>query len=227
MLIGTAALTVAGPEPASGFPPYHLTDAETADPGALEARLGLARLARHGHDWSYASPLLRLNLGLPAELEGISEFEYDARDARVGDAAVGIKWAPVDGPIRFGNEALALLPVDGEGSAGGELSMLVTIGRSDLCLHMNVGAFHDGRPTPSETGWKGGVLGEAGIGSFRPGAEVFFRQDRSEPVQVTAGPGVVFDAGSFDMRVGVEVGLTDRAPDVAASFWVTTKVQVW
>jgi hypothetical protein len=38
------------------------------------------------------------------------------------------------------------------------------------------------------------------------------------------GPGVIIDLGRFDFRTAVHLGLTDSAPDVQTSFWITTKI---
>lgn len=78
-----------------GFPPYRSTDAETADPWTLEGRLGLFRIERERRENTYASPLLRFNLGLPGNREFVSEFEYRPDEGKAADAAVGFKWIPL------------------------------------------------------------------------------------------------------------------------------------
>ena len=83
---------------AVAFPPYRSTDADTAEPGKLEVRLGLLRVEREDDDNAYSSPLLRTNLGLPKKLELITEFEFRADEGRFGDGAAGLKWAPVGAP---------------------------------------------------------------------------------------------------------------------------------
>ncbi len=57
---------------AVAFPPYRSTDADTAEPGQLEVRLGLLGVEREDDDNAYSSPLLRANLGLPRHLELIT-----------------------------------------------------------------------------------------------------------------------------------------------------------
>ncbi len=63
------------PPPASAFPPYRTTDADTADPYTLELRVGLIKANQKDGDTEVAAPLLRANFGLPNKFELISEFE--------------------------------------------------------------------------------------------------------------------------------------------------------
>src|SRR5687768_4696051 len=111
LFLGTSA-------PLHAFPPYRTTDADTADPWAIEARLGLLRLKRDEGENLYSAPLLRLNLGLPRELEVISELEVRPGRGGVHDAAIGVKWVPTRGRWRVGNETLLLIPVSDTGGAG-------------------------------------------------------------------------------------------------------------
>jgi hypothetical protein len=66
--------------PAVAFPPYRSTDAEIAEVGELEVRVGLGRLERESADNEYASPLARVNLGLWPDLELVSEFPTATRE---------------------------------------------------------------------------------------------------------------------------------------------------
>ena len=223
----TAALVLSAlliPSLARAFPPYRLTDAETADPWVLEGRLGLFRIKRESSDTGYSSPLLRMNLGIPHNLEIVSEFEYRADEGEVADAALGFKWVPLMRSLSVGMEVLALLPVTAEpGGAGVESSLLATYRAGALRLHANAVGFYDGRPEESEAGWKGGIITEWKLNRVRPGVEIFAKQVSSEPVEVLAGPGIIFDVGPFDPRSGVHVGLTDDAPDLVVSLWITSK----
>lgn len=215
-------LTVLGAAPAWAFPPYRSTDAETADPWTLEARLGLIRLKHDAGENEYASPLLRVNFGFPYRIELVSELEYLPEEHRVGDAALGFKWIPLMEAASAGVEVLALLPVSGEGGAGVESSLLATYRAGDLFrTHVNVTGFYDARPSPAEWGWKAGVIGEFRVGAFRPGLEVFAKRTFGEPLQVLAGPGLIVKLGPVDVRSGVHFGLTPKAADVTASLWVT------
>jgi hypothetical protein len=209
---------------ASAFPPYRSTDAETADPWTLEARLGLVRVVRDGDANEYTSPLLRVNLGLPSNIELVSEFEYRADEGRVGDAAMGFKWVPFMSALSLGIETLALLPVSQDGGAGVESNLLATWRHRALRVHVNAGGFHDDRPADAETGWKAGTIVELRLDRFRPGVEVFGKQEVGEPAQVLLGPGVIVDFGAFDVRAGLHVGLTDEAPDLVPNLWITTKL---
>lgn len=208
--------------PAWAFPPYRSTDAETADPWTLEGRLGLIRLKHDAGENEYASPLLRVNFGLPHRIELVSEFEYLPEAGRVGDAALGFKWIPLMETASLGVEALALLPVSDERGAGVESSLLATYRVGELFrTHVNLAGFYDARPSPAEWGWKAGAIGELRVGVFRPGAEIFAKRVFGEPVQMLAGPGLGVTLGPVDIRSGVHLGLTSEAADVTASLWVT------
>ncbi len=213
---------------AVAFPPYRSTDADTAEPGKLEVRLGLLRVEREDDDNAYSSPLLRTNLGLPKNLELITEFEFRADEGRFGDGAAGLKWVPVRSSWSFGVETLALLPVSSEHSGSGvESQLLATFRRKDFLIHINAGGFYDARPSETEHGWRASTLSELQIGRFRPGLEVFAKQVHSEPVQVQLGAGVIAQLGSIDVRTGVHAGLASQAPDFVASLWVTWKWALW
>jgi hypothetical protein len=210
--------------PALAFPPYRSTDAETADPWNLEGRLGLLRYTRDEGENSYASPLLRINFGLPNRVELTGELEYLPADGRLGDAAAGLKWVPYFHDLSLGIEALALLPVSSEGGAGVESQLLATQRWKPAQVHLNAGGFYDARPNPIEKGWRGGVLGELDIDPFRPGVEFFARQVLTAPVAVQAGAGIIVELGPIDLRTGAHAGLTEAAPDFVASFWIAGKL---
>jgi hypothetical protein len=225
---GTALLVVAVlalSSPAEGFPPYRSTDAETAEPWTLEGRLGLLRFRRDGGENAYSSPLLRLNLGLPRRIELISELEYEPEHG-LADAAVGFKWVPVMKRTSVGIEAVALLPTSVAGGTGIEANLLVTDRHGPLRFHFNLGAFADGRPDPSDHGWKTSVLVERDMRSWRPGIEVFVRHIGSEPLQILVGPGAIIRAGKADVRLGIHIGLTDAAADLITDTWVAAKRRV-
>ena len=210
------------------FPPYRSTDADTADPGALEVRLGLVRIAREDQDNTYESPLLRINLGLSRAFELVSEFAYLPEEERVADAAVGFKWVPIRRSFSVGVETLALLPVSSDDDGVGvESQLLATFGKNPLRLHLNAGGFYDARSADIESGWRASSLAEYDWGRFRPGLEIFAKQVRSEPVRVEAGPGIIIQVGAIDLRTALHLGLTREAPDLIASFWVSWKWPIW
>jgi hypothetical protein len=215
LLTGTHALA---------FPPYRSTDAETADPFHLEGRLGLVRYERDAGDSTFTSPLLRVNFGLPKRIELTTEFEYLPVEGEVGDAAAGLKWVPYFERLSLGIEALALLPVSSAGGAGVESQLLATQRWDSFQLHLNLGGFYDARPAPIEKGWRGGLLGEAKLGRFRPGAELFAKQVTWEAVVAQAGLGLIVSLGPIDLRSGVHVGLTQAAPDFVTSLWIAGKL---
>jgi hypothetical protein len=218
-------LACTAPRPSWAFPPYRSTDADTADPWVFEARLGLLRVQRERSETAYSSPLWRGNLGLPHKTEIVTEFEFRADEAEAADAAIGLKWVPLFGAFSLGIETLALLPVAPDTRNAGVESQLVTTVRSgELLLHLNGGGFYDARPAEPEAGWRSSVLAELQVGRrFRPGFEVFGKQVEDAPVQVSAGPGVIADAGLAELRVGLEAGITDEAPDLRFNVWIARK----
>jgi hypothetical protein len=216
--------TLSGAARARAFPPYRSTDAETADPWTLEGRLGLVRFARNDGENEYASPLVRINFGLPQRVELTGEFEYLPVEGEVGDAAAGLKWVPYFHALSLGIEVLALLPVSSAGGIGVESQLLATQRLDPVQVHLNVGGFYDARPEPSEKGWRAGLLGELVVGRFHPGLELFAKQVLSEPVAAQAGAGLIVKLGPIDLRTGAHVGLTEAAPDLVVSFWVASKL---
>ena len=222
-LIPTALLLFAISPPVFAFPPYRSTDADTADPWTLEARLGLLRLRRDDGEHLYSSPLLRLNLGVPHGFELISELEIRPGHGGLTDAAVGGKWVPLRGRWSAGNETLLLLPVSDTGGAGVESQIVLTYrdnGRG-VRVHVNAGGFYDGRPEPTEKGWRASTLAELRRGRYRPGLEVFARKTGAAPVEVLAGPGVIIAIGRMDVRLGLHLALTRSAPDVVLDLWAS------
>lgn len=228
LALGVCSFAALGAGNAWGFPPYRSTDAGTAAPGNLEVRLGLLGVERMDGDTAYGSPLLRMNLGLPKNLELISEFEFRADQGRFSDGALGFKWVPFRGSWSFGLETLVLLPVGAKQKGSGvESQLLATFQRKNLQLHLNAGGFYDARRNNNQRGWRAGSLGEIQMGRFRPGLELFAKQVLSENVQVQAGAGVIVDFGLFDVRTGVHAGLTRAAPDFTTSLWLTIRWPLW
>jgi hypothetical protein len=215
-------------EEAGAFPPYRSTDADTAEEGLLELRVGLVRVEHEDDKSAYASPLLRANLGVTKNAEFISEFEYSADRGRFSDGAVGLKWVPFRGFSSLGVETLVFVPVSSDQNGSGVESQLVaTFGRKDIQLHLNAGGFYDARASDDEAGWRASTLSELQWGRFRPGLELFAKQVHSERVEVQAGVGLIVDVGPVVLRAGVHAGLTSEAPDIAASLWVTWKWSLW
>jgi hypothetical protein len=222
--LGAGALVMLGAARAAAFPPYRSTDAETADPFVLEGRLGLIRYERDEAENTYTSPLLRVNFGLPKRIELTTEFEYLPVEGQVGDAAAGLKWVPYFERFSLGIEALALLPVSSAGGAGVESQLLATQRFDPFQLHLNLGGFYDSRPDPIEKGWRASLLGEAKLGRFRPGAELFAKQVAWEPVVAQAGLGIIVSLGPIDLRTAAHFGLTTAAPDFTTSLWIAGKL---
>ena len=206
--------------PARGFPPYRSTDADVAAPWTLEARVGLVRLTREAGENSFTTPLLRLNLGIPAGFEAVSEFEYSATEAHIEDAAVGLKWVPFRARFSFGTEVLALLPISSEGGAGTQALLLASYRESPLRINLNGGGLYDTRPVEDELGWRASLLSELELGRVRPGIELFTARVNDESVHVAMGAGAILDLDLVDVRAGVHLGITEAAPDLRASLWV-------
>ena len=225
-LLVASAISWAGA--AWAVPPYRTTDADVADPGVAELRLGLVQVEREHSENDYFSPLVHANLGLGHDLEIVSELEYSQDEDRVSDAAVGLKWARLESSLGIGVETLALLPVTAsEDGLGVEAQLLATLRRGPFSVHLNAGGFYDGRPAPSERGGRASLLGEVRWGRLRPGLELFAKKVSGEPTVVQLGPGVIIDAGRFDIRAAVHGGLTREAPDLVLSLWVTWDLAVW
>ncbi len=224
--IAAAVIVFAFIRPAAAFPPYRSTDADTAAPWTLEARLGLLRLERESSETSYESPLFRGNVGLPHRAEVVTEFAHDAETGD-RDLAAGLKWVPCFGTVSTGIETLALLPTPGTSGMGVESQLLASLWRDPLRLHMNAGGFYDPRPAETEHGWRTSILGELKLDRFRPGFEIFAKGIDSEKPTWIAGPGLITDFGSFDVRLGFHAGLNREAPDFTTSLWVTTAIPLF
>jgi hypothetical protein len=222
LLIG-AALASCSIE-AKAFPPYHTTDADTAEPWVLETRLGLLRATRDEGETEVAAPLVRLNLGLPHHLELTTEAEYAPSERRLGDAAAGAKWIPFFGKLAVGTEVLALLPFSDAGGIGIEAQALVSYRPGPFRLHLNAGGFSDGRVDPIERGFRASTLTELDLGPARPGLDLFVKRSADQPTQVLAGLGSIADLGSFDIRLGVHAGLTDASPDLTVDLWLSAEI---
>jgi hypothetical protein len=223
------SLAIAGlASAAQAFPPYRSTDAETAPPGVLETRLGLLRVERADHESRYTSPLLRVNLGLVPGLEAVSELEYDVEAGRLGDGALGLKWALPRKPLAFGTELLVLVPVSSQQSGlGVEWQLLATYRRAPFRLHANAGGSHDPRSGDIERAWRASLLAEWERGPARFGAELFAKQVEGERADVRLGPGVIWSLGPCDVRAALHAGLTSRAPDLVANLWISKDWTLW
>jgi hypothetical protein len=226
-IMATVAMIAISPQASSAFPPYHLSDADTADPWWLEWRAGFLRLTRDVGENTWAPGAnLRLNLGLPGQMEFVSEFEYAPGDGKYSDAAAGLKWAAGGERASFGVEAQALLPNPGVSGIGVEAVFMMTVRWDDTQAHFNAGGLYSERGKNVERGWEGGAIVEKKTGSLRPGVELFARQTNSEPVQVSIGAGLIISFGLLDIRLGAGAGLTEAAPDFSASLWISGKFPV-
>jgi hypothetical protein len=226
--LGTAvALGASGG--ANAFPPYRSTDAETAEARHIELRLGLGDFEREHGSTEVISPLLNANVGLPHGFELNSEFEYAPRSHRLADGALGAKWAaPVTEAVSGGVEALALVPVNRASSGVGvEAQVLATLRRKDRFLHLNAGGFHDPRGGSEDSGWRASALLEIPRGRSRIGFELSALGSNRNRRDVRAALGVIHALKRFDIRSGVQVGLTSGAPDVSASLWLSTSFRAW
>lgn len=225
-VLGAALASAA--TPALAFPPYRSADAFPPTPYELGVRVGLARLQRDKGQTHVAAPLLRMALGLPKGFEVISQLEYAPRRNAIGDGALGGRWATLVTPrVGAGVESLALLPV-GPGSAGiGAETLFVASVRGDgYRLHLNAGGFHDPRFGPAATGWRASALGEIVRDDLRVGLEIFGKDSDRGEADLRAGAGLIRKIGQFDVRGAVHLGLSQAAPDVTTSVWITTSFPV-
>lgn len=218
------AAVACAPAPAAAFPPYRSADGIPATPYEWGVRAGLGRLVRDDGRSTVTAPLIRSSLGLPDGFEVIAQLEYVPQANRLGDGALGGKWATmISDDLGVGVETFALLPVrPGSGGVGAETLFAATWRGDGLRLHLNAGGFHDPRFGPARSGWRASALAEAAHDRTRVGVELFARDHNRGRPDVQAGAGVIYDLGRFDVRTAVHLGLTPAAPDVVASLWVTT-----
>jgi hypothetical protein len=200
-----AAFTTLTAGQATAFPPYRSTDAAPAEPWELEPRLGLLMVEREAGENEWTAPLFRVNLGFPGDFEAITEAELKPDSGELSDAAVGVKWIPLRRSFALGVEMLVLPPLPSRPGAGVEATTVASIFAQPMRLHVN-------------------LLGEVETGPLRPGLEIAMKTVRGEPSQIAAGGGAILNLGAIDLRAGVHLGLTADAPDIRASFWVTSKL---
>jgi hypothetical protein len=207
---------------ACAFPPYRSTDAETAGADAVELRLGLLRIQRRDGQSNRLTPLSRLNVGVGDHYEIISEFEYAPDDHQLDEGALGFKWANLDGTLGFGVETLVLLPVQSDqGGAGVESQFLTTLKHENWRVHFNAGAFYDPRRHDTVRGWRGSVLAEFPRERWRPGVEFLTRRAHGGSTRSQLGFGAITQLERVEIRTGVHVGLSDAAPDIEGSVWLS------
>jgi hypothetical protein len=212
---------------AEAFPPYRSTDADTAGAGMLEVRLGLLQFQQPGSTSEDSALLSRINLGLGAHYEITSEMAYSLDDRRFGEGALGFKWARLNDGFGIGVETLALLPVNSTLSGAGiESQFLATVQRERWQVHMNAGGVYDPRSGQTEKSWRASILAEFPRGRLQPGLELFAIRTRPEATRVQAGIGIIAQFRRIEVRSGLHVGLSDTAPDVAVSFWLSWKWRV-
>ena len=217
-----ALLVITLPGAAHAFPPYRSTDAETAGADVVELRLGLLRIQRSDGESNRLTPLSRLNIGMGDHYEIINELEYSPDDHRLDEGALGFKWANLDGTLGFGVETLALLPVQSDqGGAGIESQFLTTLKHDEWRLHFNAGAFYDPRGDDTVRGWRGSVLAEFPRERWRPGIELFTRRAHGGETRSQLGFGAITQLERIEIRTGIHVGLSDAAPDVEGSLWLS------
>jgi hypothetical protein len=224
-LLGTVGtLLISSVQPASAFPPYRTTDAETAGANALEVRLAPLKVQRRDSESTRSAPLSRVNYGVGDHFEAISELEYAIDDHRFADGALGFKWANLADGRGIGVETLVLVPVNSEQSGSGlESQFLRTWQQEAWRLHLNAGAYYDPRSGETERGWRGSVLAEFPRERVRPGVELFVRDANGADPRVQGGFGAIVSLERIEIRTGLHVGLTDEAPDLEASVWFSWK----
>jgi hypothetical protein len=190
----------------------------------VELRLGLLRIQRRDGHSSRLTPLSRLNFGIGDHYEIISELEYAPDDHQLDEGALGFKWASLEDTLGFGVETLVLLPVQSDqGGAGIESQFLTTLKHETWRLHFNAGAFYDPRGADTTRGWRGSVLAEFPRERWRPGVELFARRAEGGATRSQLGFGAITQLERIEIRTGIHVGLSDAAPDVEGSVWLSWK----
>jgi hypothetical protein len=219
---GSAIVLLLSAVSAHSAPPFKTTDANTADPYVLEARLGLLQASRDRDSNEILSPMLRTNFGLPGKVELVSEFEYSQSNHEIENGAVGIKWIPVFGQFSFGIETLSFLPIRTDDNGYGiESQLLFTWRHDNYQIHFNAGGFHDPRGAETLDGWRSGLLVEKRTATRRDGIELFARRKRNQETDLRLGYGLIRSLGAIEIRAGVHVGLSAQAPDVGFNFWLS------
>lgn len=206
---------------ALAFPPYRSTDADTADPYAVELRAGVQWESEDGASETLF-PSLRLNFGLPGKMEIATEFDHTTDGGGFDDGAAGLKWIPfVSEDLSVGVESLMLLPIrEGDAGTGTETQLVATFDRKAWRIHLNAGGGYDARGMLNEKGWRASSLLEIPVGKSLIGFELFAKDTNRQSVDARVGAGMIYDAGPFDLRLGVHAGLTRSAPDAAVNFWI-------
>lgn len=213
--------------PLLAFPPYRTTDAETAGDDTLEARVGLLRMQLRDSHSTRQTPLSRINYGIGPHFEVVSELEYAIDEHELDEGALGFKWAKVERARGFGVETLILLPVRSELSGAGiESQVIRTWQRESSRVHANAGAFYDPRGVLTEHGWRASALAEFPRGRFRPGVELFARDSNIADTRIQAGIGLIASLERVEIRTALHVGLSDAAPDLEGSVWLSWKWRV-
>lgn len=212
---------------AAAFPPYKSTDAATAGGRMLEVRVGLLRIQRRGSSSERSAPLSRINFGIGDHYEVVSELEYAIDDDRFAEGAFGFKWANLSNGRGVGVETLVLLPVHSELTGTGiETQFLRTWEEERWRIHANIGAFYDPRGEETERGWRGSLLAEFPGERIRPGVELFVRDPHSGGRRVQLGVGMILPLERVEIRSGLHVGLSEAAPDLEATLWLSWQWQV-
>ena len=210
--------------PSAAFPPYGTTDAETAGASAVEFRLGLVQVEKIGSESERQTPLTNLNFGVGPHFEITSELEYAAEERRLGEAALGFKWAAARGVLNIGVETMTLLPVQSEQEGVGiESQLLVTFAREQWQIHGNAGLFNDPRGDETERGWRASILAEFPREKLQPGVELFAREAHGESTSLQVGAGVIASFARMMLHAGLHIGLTDAAPDWEGNVWLSWK----
>jgi hypothetical protein len=165
-----------------------------------------------------------VNFGIGPKYEVISELEYAPDEHHLAEGALGFKWASLENDRGIGVETLALLPVQSDQSgAGVESQLLRTLQHERWRLHMNAGGFYDPRGRDTERGWRASMLAEFPRGRLRPGVELFVKDARGAATRTQLGAGLIADLERVEIRAGLHAGLSDAAPDLEASFWLSWK----
>ena len=102
--------------------------------------------------------------------------------------------------------------------------MLVSGWGERVRLQVEGGGLDDARVCRSEDGWRESLLAEFPREGYRPGIELFAKKVEDSSTDARAGVGIIYDIGSFDLRTALHVGLTDEAPDISFSLWISTKL---
>lgn len=217
-----AALAAVGPSsPAWAYRPFDQTDADVAEPHAVELEIGPVGLERSRDELVVVAPALVLNYGVAPHVElvaeGKSERAFGSTDHRwkQRELALSVKAVVRQGSLQgeggpsIALEPSVLLPGRDQAGVGGQIGVIVSAAADAGALHFNV------VPGLSRDHAAAGVVGLIAEGPrawrVRPVAEADYYKQRGAPGSPSALGGFIGRGGeSWTFDAAVRAEHTDR-----------------